>query len=451
MLKTPKNVNPFQSFNLSSNNINNKKKINSNKTLNGNQENNYIGNNGFICDTNMKRKHHPKCSKGNETEKQRRLSVILQFFENYNSSINRNSPNRLNQIANFLNTRTSPEDRWIYRSFDRNISLNNPHIMNMNLRGKSTYRQEKLRELGSSENIKRIKNNLNQHSFEGTSHPIQVEIQQLFIDTGLSEKIKFNFDFESFKTKIETIRNLPIFGNIKDNYQSFIDRYSSQILQGEHSLKKILGDELYRELKEIGILDEISIKIYNRQYARQDRESAHIKLKIWMDTFATKIKILSSILNEIDLTNKGLESLMKGLILNTLELYLYFCNYVLREYFEKKEFLLEWAYEAIYYNTMLIYFNFINNFLHCHDEGIKNNSKFTEFGSGFFGQTFKSKNNTKILKEIKDENNNKFERVFFEFFKQNILNKLYPTYFPEVHEFIFGDNKVYIIMELINV
>lgn len=446
MIRTP---NPFNVLTKS-------KKINENE--------NFVGDNGFQCDTKMKKNHHPKCSKGNMSEKQERIAIIEQFFEHLNASIHPNSPiSHLNQMVEFLNTKDSNLNRWIYRSFERNPKTNAHEIINMNLGNKAVYRQKKLRNLGSSENIKRIKNNMNRRSFEETTHPIQFEIRELFENTHLKEKIRFNFDFLSFQIKIREIRDLPILENIKNNYGAFVDSYSNEIIEGEKSLKKIFGDELYSILKEIGILDELSIKIYNRQYVREDRESAHIKLKIWLETFVLKIEILSAIMNDRILTKEELEEIIKTHMLNILENYLFFCNYVLREHFEKREFLLEWAYEALYYNTMGIYFDFIDNFLNCNDTGIKKNSN-TKLSSGTFGETYKISNKNQILKEMIDTENKRLERIFFEFFKQLCLYKKIEedikkrnierntnseNVIPEPIELIFGKNKLFIKMQFV--
>ncbi len=457
--------------------------------------NNYKKTKNINCNTNLKRKHHPQCARNNSNKKER-IKKIKNFWEEYNQEINpleysegvepkvrRVSNSFLNKFVfnktqQFLNQKNTQENRWMFNSFNYWRDIVEPNrlkIKNLEPNNLTTRRQKLFRDMSGDERLIYIQQLFLPENWESNRgiHSIQSEVIELFRETNIANKIQFNYDFERPKNsqnnnyfifKIHNLKRNPIILSIIPSYttqQNKLNKITTELLKGEKSLKKIFGEELFNELNRIGILDDKSIDIYNKQYVRRNRDSAYAKLKIWVKTFFEKIEILEKILNLLDknlLTKENVDKIFVDSILNVLGLYLFTCNYILREHFEERNKLLEWAYEGLYYNYMGIYFNFINNFLNCNDEGIKNNFEKTPFNEGFVGKVYKSDNLKFILKEQKEEPEktiHRFERTFFEFFKQlclyknNKLHFLEEIYFPEPHLFIFGNRKIFVKMEFV--
>ncbi len=443
--------------------------------------NNYKKIKNINCDTNLKRKYHPQCARNN-TNKKERIKKIKNFWEEYNQSINPNENVNekkvrkrsnsfsdrfvFNKTLEFLNQKNTEVNRWMFNSFNyiKEPEQNRLKIKNLEVNNLTTRRQKLFRDMSDDERLIYIQQLFLPENWESNEgiHSIQLEVIELFRETEIGNKIQFNYDFEKIENsqnnnyfiyKINDLKRNPIILSIIPSYtiqKNKLNRITTELLKGEKSLKKIFGEELFNELNRIGILDDKSIDIYNKQYVRRNRDSAYAKLKIWVKTFFEKIEILEKILNLLDknlLTKENVDKIFVDSILDVLGLYLFTCNYILREHFEERNKLLEWAYEGLYYNYMGILFDFIDNFLNCNDENIKQEFKNQKIGKGGFGNIFLSKNKKIILKEIQDINKKRFERLFLEFFKQVCLHTKKPEYIPNPYFFIFGDKKIYISME----
>ncbi len=418
----------------------------------------YRGINNYLCDTNLKKKYHPNCSRGEVGNTKENRIKKIKNFKNEQKNI-MESEDRFNRLTNFLNEKYSGENETsrMWRYLHEQFNLNNQNqVINIDPSELVTCRQKKFRELEGLSIFQEIKKKffINSSGFISGSrrHKIQREIKKLFEDIQIKDKILFNFDFLEFKNKINRLKE----NELLINFLSKPNNYLKQLPNGEKSLKRIFGDVLFNLLKDNGILDKQSIEIYNKQFIRKDRESAKAKLVIWCDSFFNKIIILNDLIKERQMTKELVDNKIKNIILSVLENYLFYCNYVLQNYFKKRDYLLEWGYEGLYYNYMIIYFDFIDNFLNCNEQGLDDKYEIEKtLSSGMFGTTYKLKNKNinqknKILKIAKNPKIKRFERIFFEFFKLCVLSHKNPEYFPEQLNIIFTGGSIYNIMEFIN-
>ncbi len=456
--------------------------------------NSYLGNNNFICDTNQKRRLHPKCVKSlNLEEKQieveRRKKKIKNLFENYNQKVTLDSESHREEYIDFVRNlrRNKPNDYWIYESYHykKNPLTGeiNPFYLKDNKKVLIKTQRQKVHINASKHNI--IKN-IKKIYFESKNYKlgrpfvprnslnILEKINELFERIKIIDKIEFNNDFDDFKNKIKELKKIYFYENT-NNLKTKIKKYGrfgvlinnsnslnkneflnedlkNLFIKGENDLSEIFPIYIYGFLKDNGFIDESFEDSYYHQYTNRVRNISLYKNNILYNMYEEKINFLYDIINNsIDinqLTKKEFDNiLINKFILEPVREYLFCVNYGLKNYFENKEYIFEIAFEDFYYLKLKINLHFLKKFMICKKKELDEKNFLGEGGGGIIYDF----NNGKILKKSKEST---YERNFFEYFKQLVLSELFSknnlnNIIPKIYNFIIGKNEVYIIMEKI--
>ncbi len=412
------------------------------------------------CDTPQKKRLHPACVHKNDpdfSEKQRRREEkIKRFFQQYHERVGtlQTNPTYQNNYVQFVkNIRNDPDQRWIYESYlyakdKKNESEESQeYLYNRNKQTKTQRQQTHLRGMFSGLKVEienAYKNPL-------LNEPYISNIQKIFQDIGLIQKIDFNFHFEIIKIKLEKIRKKLV----RYPQNMFINEtIIHEMIKGEKLLDEIFAEHsisgMYRFLTENNILNHDLIYEYHLQFTHSYREAATYHLVEWVNMYKNRIDMIFYLLLNPEssyLQNPSRETLLQTIlqfmILKPLEKYLFFTNYGLNHHFEYKEEILAISFEDFYYLHLKQNILFILSFLECLD--IKIPSTIMNQGAQGFMIELEDGN---IMKVSQDKI--AYEKTFFEFFKQCCIYQLIPNHSVPSYQLIIGPNICGVKMKKIN-
>ncbi len=438
---------------------------------------NYINKYGkqkiFKCDTPEKKRLHPLCIHNDDPDKQNkknsRQKKIRNFFNEYQRNVGVPVPlkNRetkkynpgykeyRNKYLSFVEKiRENKNKKWIYEHFYLPSELNEKNIKNQYIHSHllSYTQKQRLRLRGHlSDIIKNIKIAYFENKKKNSS--IIQNINLLFTSINIHYKIKFNFNFNNFLRKLTIINNF--LKKIKIVY--FLNEdLTYEMIKGEKTLNKIFEEYgkknpstfykwniIFDFLINNKIFNELFIETYYLQFTHRYRKAAIYALIELVNIYKSRINFIYEILRINDLTEEKLtEVIINRLILPCIEKYLFYINYGMINNFENKEAIFETCFEDFYYYQLKQNLHFIVDFLDCDEL----NFPVTPINSGATSNIFNYGHN-KIIKKVND---NTYEKIFFEFFKQCCVNQKLASYSVENYEIKIGKNICGIIMNKID-
>lgn len=419
------------------------------------------------CNTPEKKRLHPACvkeinpenvhfeekKKEREEKIQRREDKIKRFFQQYHQRVGtpNTNPTYQNDYVQFVkNIRNDPNQRWIYESYlyaGKKEEDSREYIYNRNKQTKTQRQQTHLRGMfsGLKEDIE------NAFVNETLNQPYLINIQQIFEDIDLINKIDFEFNFEQIKFKLEMIKKklqryrMNMFMN---------ESILNEMIKGEKLLEEIFTEYsnpgIYRFLIQTGILNHDLIYEYNLQFTHSYREAAFHHLIEWVKIYKNRIYFIYDLLinpQSSYIQNPTRETLLhtilQYMILKPLEKYLFYTNYGLINYFQYKEEILAISFEDFYYLHLKQNILFMITFLECIDLPIPQ----TITNQGVQGFIYDTEDGN-IMKVSQDKS--AYEKSFFEFFKQCCIHSLIPEYTVPSYKIIIGPTKCGVKMKKID-
>lgn len=419
------------------------------------------------CNTPEMERLHPDCVLNTDPEKEikreSRRRKIHDFFQEYRSQVGSPNldinPTYQNRYVDFVRSLKDPrktDQKWIYDHFvcDKwNPECVPEYVEDENKQRKTQIQRQRLRFRASERGIKEQIENA--YSDPSKNKPFITNIQKIFSreeGIGLEDKIEFIFDFKMIKRKLRYIQrrlyNNPIDVFINESLQN--DFLRGDMMMNELFIKH-LGPDLHKFLVDMKILNKGILDEYNLQYTHQHRQAAFYTLSEIYKNYCDRIHLIYFIClrNLTKFTNKQMimKMMNQKMILEPLEKYLFYTNYGLINFFEKKEEILATSFEDFYYLHLKQNILFILSFLQCNDFSMDG---LVSMGAGAYGGIYKINETTVFKITIEDEGKIAYERTFFEFFKQCCVYHLFsdltiPSYILKI-----GPNRVGYTMKNVN-
>ncbi len=371
--------------------------------------------------------------------------------------------------------RQNPNNYWIYSSFyyDKNpingrLQIKNigNKLLNKTLKIKTT--RQKIHNLLTKNNtVKAIKNLFfKSKTFkEGDAFipdnalSTLKNIDELFDSINIINKIELCYNFDKFKAHINEIKiYLRDEGLTKNDFLNI--NLKNLFFEASQNINEVFSQKIYGVLSNLGVIDESFSDLYYHQFTNRNRDVIKYKLGILYELYQQKINFLFNLLNESNLNFISTNSIDKEnfdkiiidkFILEPLKELLFFVNYGMLNYFERKKGFFEIAFEDFYYIKLKINLNFIINFFKNKNKDYSREGTFIHLGKGGFGSIYDI-GNGKVLK--KSNKAPVLERALFEFFKHCCIIESFKSfnlndYITNVDNFVIGKDEIYIVMDRI--
>lgn len=433
--------------------------------------NTFIGNNGFLCNTNSKKRLHPKCVKLNNAEKKnieikKREQKILQILTNLNTRVGPLPEKHRNEYIRFVqNMKRNPNDNWIFQSYtyqkDPQTSILYPQYINDPKKIPKTRRQQIYAEAIHFHEIQDLKNIYFRIHLSNSIEPSDREAFQylqkcrnLIQQSQILSKIRFHFDFSQFQQKLLQMKNeISIYQIQKEDF--FQQNILEQFLLGQNDLSDIFPPQLYSFLIKYQIISQEFIDSYYSRYTNRNRNVANYRLRelfqiftLWIDFIFNLLQDSNfSFLNSNKFTANELNILFVDKFLtSSIEKYLFFINYGMHKYYNIRSKIFDICFTDFYYVQLKINLHLLKSFFPCQNLDIQS----TPTETGGFGEIYNISN--QIIKKTKKPI---YERAFFEFFKHSCVYHIFNSHdglrntVPNVFELVFGENEIYLFMEKI--